>query len=255
MKTTMINDYIYQYAFIEDEKNPFYVVNITVVLDEGRALIIDTAFSQHAQMVKKVLKDKGFKPEIVVLSHFHPDHACGAKEFDDCELIGSAFYKFNFDNCKEWCPDHEFIEPTIRIEDAGTLKFGKHKITFIHTPGHCKCSIVTIINDEIIHVGDLVMKTSDGKKMLPYISGDGSFKEHIRSLYKILDLDCNIMLLSHGDYIMGKSEIREEIEAILFYLTKVEGSSGKLPLEECLKGEITGYSMLTFHEKNIKQLG
>ncbi len=254
MKTTRINDYIYQYEFVEDEENPLYVVNITVILDEGRALIIDTAFSQHGQMVVKVLKEKGFRPEIVVLSHFHPDHICGAKEFKDCEFIGSAFYKYNFDNCKEWCPGHEFIEPTILIEDAKTLKFGKHNISFIHTPGHCGCSIVTIINHEIIHVGDLIMKTRDGKKMLPYISQDGNFQEHIESLYKILNLNCSVMLLSHGDYIMGKRKIKEEIEARLYYLIKVKESSTMLRLEECLEGDIVSYSMLAFHEKNIKQL-
>ncbi|MFT9496401.1 MBL fold metallo-hydrolase [Anaerosolibacter sp.] len=254
MKEIKVNDYIWQYEFIEDEKNPNIVVNITVIIDEQRALIIDTAFSEHAQMLKEQLKTKGIKPEIVVLSHYHPDHVCGVKEFDGCEFVGSALYQFNLDNCKQWCPDHEFIVPTILIEETAALEFGRHRLTFMHMPGHCQCSIITIINEDIVHVGDLVMKTSDRKSMLPYIGEDGSFLDHVQSLHKILGLGCNIMLLAHGDAVMGKQHIMQEIDKRLFYLTKVHESSGKLPLEECLKGEITEYSLLRFHEKNLKHV-
>lgn len=254
MKITKIKDNIYQYEFIEDENNPIYVVNITVIIADDKALIIDTAFSSHAYEVKKDLINKGIIPEIVILSHFHPDHIDGSKEFEGCKFIGSEFYKFNFDNCKEWHPEGEFVEPSILVQKDMNIEFKNHKIRLIHTPGHCKCSITTVIDDEIMHVGDLIMRTGDGKEMLPYICQDGNFEDHIRSLEMLLELNCNFMLLSHGDYIIGQNEINESIDERLYYLKKVKESKGNLSLEECLKYDSSKYSSLNLHEINIKQI-
>lgn len=253
MKKIKVKEGIFQYEFVEDRNNPKYVVNITVLIDNGQALIIDTAYSNHAREVKKDLENSGITPVKVILSHFHPDHTCGSKEFKGCDFIGSKLYKANFENCKEWCPGEEFIEPTILVGNNDSLSFGNHTIKFLCTLGHCKCSITIIIDNEIMHVGDLIMRTSNGKAMLPYICKDGSFKRHIESLETLLNLNCKIMIFSHGDYVT-EAEIRDSIEDRLYYLRKVKNSNGSLSLKECLKNDISKYESLKLHELNMKQL-
>lgn len=253
MKKSKIKEGIFQYEFVEDKNNPKYVVNITTIIDNRQALIIDTAYSSHAREVKKDLENSGITPVKVILSHFHQDHISGSKEFKGCDFIGSKLYKANFDNCKEWCPGEEFIEPNILVVHNDILNFGNHTIKFLYTLGHCKCSITLIIDDEIMHVGDLIMRTSNGKAILPYICKDGSFKEHIESLETLLNLNCKTMLFSHGYYVT-REEIRDLIEDRLHYLRKVKDSNGILSLQECLKNDISDYASLNFHEQNIKQL-
>lgn len=252
MNITKVNDYIYQYQFLEGEGNSLEALNITVIVDDKSALIIDTAYSKFAKKVKDDLANKEITPEIVVISHYHPDHIDGTKEFKGCQFIGSKFYKYNLENCEMWFPDSQYIKPNVLIEDDETIEFANHKLKFIHTPGHSKCSITIIINDEIMYVGDLAMKNEDGKVTIPYVCQDGTFEEHIDSLQRILNLDCNIMLVGHGDYIEGKDEIKNTIEDRMYYLEKVKESKGKLRLEDCLKYDISKYCFLDLHDRNIQ---
>ena len=62
--------------------------NIFVLVAEKKALIIDTAYPTHAKQVKDDLEKNGIKPEKVIISHFHPDHAGGSSVFGECEIIG-----------------------------------------------------------------------------------------------------------------------------------------------------------------------
>jgi len=138
--------------------------------------------------------------------------------------------------------------------EKGGLKFGKHSLNFMYTPGHCKCSISTVIDNEIIHVGDLIMKSKNGKDMLLYISDDGDFREHIESLHMISKLDFNKIIPSHGDIMTDSQRIKEAIFDRIYYLTKVNESKGELELKDCLKKDINNYESLKYHKYNIEQL-
>ena len=254
MKKIDIKENVFLYEFNDNNNNTDFNINITAIVDGSRALLIDTGYEEQAKLVKQDMMKNGINVELVVLSHYHPDHISGCKAFKGCCFIGSKFYKYNLERCKIWFPDEEFIEPNILMGEKGSLKFGTHNMRFIHTPGHCKCSISTVIDDEIIHVGDLIMKSQNGKNMLPYISDDGDFKEHIDSLHMIADLGYNTVLPSHGDVITGNQEIKEMIFDRIYYLTKVNESKGELALEDCLKQDIENYDFLKYHEINVKQL-
>jgi len=254
MEITKIKENIYQYEFKEGTHNPIFGLNIFVIVNGNKALIIDTGYEEHAQKVKNNLDRKGIKVEVVILSHFHPDHISGSTLFRDSLFVGSKNYKINFNKSKKWLPGKEFIEPKLFAEDQNSLKFGAHKLDFIYTPGHSICSISTIIDDEILHVGDLVMETIDGKTVLPYLSFDGSFDEHIESLQMIIKSDYKIFLLSHGTIVNDKIKMNTMVEDRIYYLKSVKNSNGKLPLEECLKYDLDRYESIKFHQNNLKLL-
>jgi glyoxylase-like metal-dependent hydrolase (beta-lactamase superfamily II) len=59
---------------------------ITVIVHDNQALLIDTAYPEYAQRVKEEMQQQGIKPEIVVLSHYHPDHVSGCSAFPECQI-------------------------------------------------------------------------------------------------------------------------------------------------------------------------
>ncbi|NIM11798.1 MAG: MBL fold metallo-hydrolase [Candidatus Aminicenantes bacterium] len=256
MEKIMVRDNLYQYFFTGDKDPSINSIFACINRSESpaKALLIDTAFPEYAQMVKKDLEENGIQPEIVVLSHYHPDHTAGCTVFPGCPIYASEFYEDNLENCKRWQPNFTFLPATHVIKDGDTLSFGTFHIRFIHAPGHSRCHLMSVINNDILHVGDLLMFEADNKTTLPYISMGGSFKQHINSLERIKTLDYNIMLIPHGHVFTGKDKTIEEIDDRIYYLKRVLNSKGTLPVAVCLKKDISNYAHTEYHETNLIQL-
>jgi glyoxylase-like metal-dependent hydrolase (beta-lactamase superfamily II) len=249
-----IRDNFFQYFFKEDdsgEPNSLFVC----IDDAGKkALILDTAFERLAGKVKKDLEEQGIKPGIVILSHYHPDHAAGTSVFKDCRIYASEFYEDNYGNCQRWNPNDTFISPTDLIKDGDSLTFGSFQLKFRHAPGHSQCSVLTLINEDVLYIGDLLMFSEDDTLTLPYISMGGSFKEHSQSLEKIKTMDYNILICAHGHFLTDKGKITEAIDDWLYYLNRVSDSMGTLPLAVCLKKDIAAYAHTEYHDNNLMYL-
>lgn len=249
-----IAERIYQYVFWENEDQTGLEVNITVLLDEDKALIIDTAFPRHALEVKSDLETKGFTATTIILSHYHPDHAAGASEFPNAKVACSAHYLENYTNCTQiWDPDHPYRKADLPIRNHDQMHFGSFALDFVETPGHSKCSIAIIINRNIVHVGDLAMSNSEGLPTLPYLSQDGDFLEHIQSLKHLQALQPAILLLSHGPSIRGESVIAHSLEARIRYLQGILDSHGTADLEALLEGGPEHWSFTDWHVANLKR--
>ncbi|MGM0379564.1 MAG: MBL fold metallo-hydrolase [Bacillota bacterium] len=213
-----IDEDIFKYCFNFKED---ISINIFVLTDKNRALLIDTGYQKNAKIVKNDLISKNFKIDKVILSHYHPDHVLGANELNDIEIKCSEDYEENFKNCSEiWDKENEYKRPDKLIKHNEKYQFGKFNLRFIKSKGHSECSLITIINEKYIHVGDLLMNYKN-KPALPYISKDGDVKKHIESLEKIINLDINKLLLSHGNEIIGKNNIKKSIDKRINYLKNI----------------------------------
>lgn len=245
---------IYQYVFTENDSKPDLEVNITALISGKKALLIDTAYSRHAVQVKQHLQSQGIEVEKIVLSHYHPDHAAGATEFPDAELLSSVNYKDNFKQSNEvWDKEHDYRQPEVVLMHEDEITFGDFTLRFVEAPGHSECSLVTIIDNEAAHVGDLIMSDSNGKPIIPYICADGSFTNHIASLQALKELSIERLLLSHGAAIK-KSEIDKEVNRRAYYLEKVYESGGTVSLDDALLGGSSKWNFVQWHEYNLKNL-
>ena len=252
MKKTTAAENIYLYSFTDyDEKHSN---TLTVLVDNNRALVIDPAYPEYAEKTREDLEQQGIKPEIVVLSHYHPDHVSGCSVFKDCQVYAGEYYNYNYENCHLWEPSFTYIRPTQMVRNNDTLNFGGFTLNFLHGPGHSKCSLITQITDKLFHVGDLIMICWDRKNSLPYIADGGSFKEHARSLRRIKELDPDAIVAPHGGLIDNKNRIHALVDDRLYYLEQPLNSRGALPLKECLKNDPSWYEHLAFHDTNIIQL-
>ena len=254
MEKIELRDNLFQYFFIKDDDGHTNSIYVCVDAARQKALVLDAAFQDCAAEVKKDLAAQGIVPEIVVLSHYHPDHAGGLTVFKDCRIYVSEYYRDNFENCQRWRPDLTFLRPTDLLKDGAALAFGGFNLKFIHAPGHSKCTLMTSINNDVLHIGDLLMFTADGQLTLPYISMGGSFKEHIESLERIKSTPCHILAFAHGHVLTDEKARAGALDDWLYYLNRVQDSMGTLPLAVCLKNDISTYANTEYHDNNLMYL-
>ena len=99
----VINDNIIQYVFKNSDTNPHIDLNITVILNGDRAVLIDVGYPRHARLVREDLSLKGISVEKIIISHYHPDHAAGAVEFPDIPKDGGRIKESIFDSLSQDC--------------------------------------------------------------------------------------------------------------------------------------------------------
>ena len=249
-----VRDNLYQYYYIDEDDDAPNSIFACINGENKKALLIDTAYAKFSEKVKKDLEENGIEPEIVILSHYHPDHAAGAAVFAGCPIYASRYYENNYENCQVWRPDLTFVRPTHLINNGDSLTFGSFHLTFTYAPGHSRCLVLTFINDDVLHVGDLLMFSKDDKPTLPYISDGGGFKQHIQSLELLKTIDYNTMLIPHGHFLNDKDKITEDIDERIYYLQRLLDSDGSPSLAECLKKDISRYANPEFHNINLIQL-
>jgi hydroxyacylglutathione hydrolase len=240
------------YIFTDEEAK--HQDTITVIVQDRQALLIDTGFPEYSQRVKAELEEQRIEPKIIVLSHYHADHASGCPVFPGCDIYVSEYYELSYNNCRIFEPQYRFISPTQLIREGDELAFGDFKLKFLHSPGHSQCSIITQVKGGVFHVGDLIMMTKDKKTSLPFISDGGNFVDHIKSLELIKKLDPEIIVIPHGGIVDKKEDIKKMIDDRLYYLEKTSSTYGTLPLPACLRGDISDYDYLEFHDTNLMRL-
>ena len=130
------------------------------------------------------------------------------------------------------------------------LTFGSFELNCFYTPGHNRCGFSFLINNKILHAGDLFFTNLAGLQSIPYLDENSTVSEYIYSLKKINNLDFEILIQGHGKFIVGKQQIQKEINSRLYYLKKLKESKGNISLSDCLLGDVQLYSGTNFHADN-----
>lgn len=136
---------------------------IHLIVEEGKAALVDTGTSTSVTGVMQVLRKKGLAPEdvtYVLVTHIHLDHAGGAGEFMHCfphaklvvhprgarhmadpaRLVTSAMTVYGESEFKRM---YGVIRPVdvnriIEAPDEFTLDFNGRPLLFLDTPGHAR---------------------------------------------------------------------------------------------------------------------
>lgn len=203
--------------------------NIYLVSRSGKSIIIDCGIQSDRARVKKALERKNLKPDAVILTHSHFDHAGNAawlqKDYGakiivhatekealaagDMPIPGGtySFTKglstvgrkitsiFRYESCSPDIVVDTFL-------DLSELGFNGY---IMHTPGHSPGEIAVVIDDEAAFTGDSVIGTMPGSPFPPFAD---DVEELLRSWKKLLDTGCHTFLPGHG-----KPVTREELAA------------------------------------------
>ncbi len=194
---------------------------VTVLIENGRALLVDTGLQGSLLSITRGLKDLGLTLhhiESVVITHAHPDHCGGLSEFVDGTEIKVAAHRLDADIISgTTTPPNplknellaKVAEPVLPklmgdpvpvdmpLEDGDIIPFST-EVRVVHLPGHTDGSIALHLpTKRVIIVGDALQYKFSLKLSPP---AEGVTKDPVRalrSLEKLLDLDFDIICFSH----------------------------------------------------------
>lgn len=205
--------------------------NIGVYLFKDKyTLLIDSGNNnQQAKKIIKLLSENNMNVKYIINTHHHIDHTGGNYYIKD-NFPGSIIYasekeKLYIENDELFCKQiygsapikvlrKEFmVSKDISIDnklEEGLEKINNDKFDIIKLPGHCDGQIGIATKDRVCFLADSLM--SEGiidKYNMPFIS---DIDKQFNTYDKILELDYDSYLLSHGSKVYNKEDIEELVK-------------------------------------------
>ena len=152
--------------------------------------------------VNNIIRAAGEKPiSHILVTHTHADHSPAAKTLK--EKTGAKTYAFDsypkgiIGSNFEEAHDKEF-KPDYRLTDNQIIKGKDWTIKAVHTPGHTSNHLCYSLEEEnLLFTGDHVM----GWATTVIVPPDGNMDDYIVSLKKLLKINYNTFLPTHGEAI------------------------------------------------------
>jgi glyoxylase-like metal-dependent hydrolase (beta-lactamase superfamily II) len=232
LKKIILREGIVQFRF-EPELGKHYGFNIIGIIDKDMILLIDTGYEKHSSQVLQEMANMGLTLDSVIISHFHSDHIYGLKALPKAKIYGSSNASLTLNRWEDE-EDQKYFLPDTLVEDKLRICFGSHTIDLVKSPGHAECSMLTVINNEYLHVGDEIMFSNKGEPLLPSIDREGA-KRHIDSLEKLKQYKGLTFIPSHGVLLSEWGTISKDIENRLRYLESIASSYKKINYEQAVK--------------------
>lgn len=152
--------------------------NCTLIWDEEtkKGAIIDPG--GDVARIQEVIGKAGLKPEKIVLTHGHIDHAGGAAALR--EALGVPIEgphmadKFLLDSLAKsgaqfGITDARNVEPDLWLKEGDKVMIGPFAFDVLHCPGHTPGHIVLVNEEErLSQIGDVLFKGSIGRTDFPY---------------------------------------------------------------------------------------
>ncbi len=171
----------------------------TYVVGRGQVAVIDPgpALEQHIRAIGECLRGEVISH--IIVTHTHSDHSsaavplqqiCGAPIYGRTLADGGHDHDGRFE---EEC-DREFT-PTVEVNDADLIAGDGWTLQCVQTPGHMSNHFCyRLLEERSLFTGDHVMGWSTSVIIPP----DGSMKDYVASLEKLLATDDRIYYPTHG---------------------------------------------------------
>ena len=161
------------------------------------------------KMIENIKRElNGASLDAVILSHSHYDHCAGLpfvkNEWPDAVVYGSAYAakilekpsvretmkRLSTDAAAgaglELPPyDEELIKIDVTVKEGDVLEIGDHKIQVYETPGHTRCSLSYLVNDDVLMASETIGVFKGGWYMPCYLVGYQMCLDAVKKLEKL----------------------------------------------------------------------
>ncbi len=249
MKKIELSEGILQYIF-DPVEHTLYGNNVIAILNEDKAMIIDTGMAFQTEEVITDLKEAGITIDGVIISHFHEEHIQGLKILSGITVYGSSYYQ---ETLKQWMGtvDQTYYAPTVRVEKNLKIIFGDHTIELIHNPGHSLCTLFVKLDEKYLYIADELMYGVNGAPLLPSVTKNDIINHYV-SVHNLTKLSNYIFIPGHGNIIAEPTKIISDVKNVCRYLCEILSHDEQITVEQATKDCTCTYLHTEWHENVYK---
>lgn len=194
------------------------------IVDTGAGCImIDSGCALETERIEAVMRSDGFSTEdvkILVLTHYHGDHACGAAwihEKSGCEVFIAEAERecvaIGEDVASSLAPGRgksypsDFVYPACPsvqgLKDGDTVSLGMVKLEVNLVPGHSLCDLTLygkIDGKNCLFTGDAIFA---GGEILLQSLYDVSIFPYAEAVYKLSEKKIDALVPGHGQFVLS----------------------------------------------------
>ncbi len=162
------------------------------IIDNSHAVVIDPG---QAGPVRQLLEQRNLALDAILLSHFHSDHARGAKELRqvmNCPIIGARERR---------------LKPDRAVDDNQQFTVGELVFMALATPGHTRsdrCYYIPAAN--AVFTGDTMFVAGCGRLF------EGTAGQMYESLRKIVGLGADVQVYCGHEYTLENLDFAAAVE-------------------------------------------
>ncbi|WP_448534773.1 MBL fold metallo-hydrolase [Pseudothermotoga sp.] len=206
--------------------------NVTGVLVKDGVIVVDTSlFAEKARKVKELLDDFFKKPiEMVVNTHYHPDHTFGNVAFEGSKIVASELTKsfmeaFDEHYLSKLPPIERIVTPNFTFDE----EYEDKNLFIKRLGGHTlDSSIVFFKQEKLLIAGDLIFNGFHAE-----IVADSDLDEWLSALKFIESMKPAWIVPGHGEV-----ATTECLKAMQRYLMKMKRLlEGALNLHDAMSDE------------------
>jgi hydroxyacylglutathione hydrolase len=174
----------------------------------GKVVLVDTGTKGSGKKIISYFRSQGTKPDIVLITHYHPDHIGGLREISDAfspiiympdREVDVATGKAKITPAPSFMS--KFVARVMRIDPVRSVEpvtsLSLDGVEVIETPGHTPGSTSYFLKeDNVLFVGDAVVNSKGNLTINKGFTLDMDRARQSRQL--ILDHESNIILSGHG---------------------------------------------------------
>lgn len=177
-----------------------YQTNAYLVYEGDRGFIIDPG--AQGRFLLDHIKERGFVPEAILLTHAHGDHIGALKDVLETYPVPVYLHQkekkvldtpsMNLGSMKGL----QLVQPeSLRlVKDGDTIEVAGFQIKVLHTPGHTPGSVCYQL-ENVLFSGDTLFQGSIGRTDFP----GGNVEQMMASLERLKEIPENLIVLSgHG---------------------------------------------------------
>lgn len=164
---------------------------------ETEFILIDAGADKTAEEILAVLAYKGVDASAVkaiLVTHGHPDHTAGIRQFPDAEIYIGAEDRAYIEGTAKADGILGAKNPELAVKDSGkirvvtdgqTLQFGTQSVRAFKVPGHTRGSLAFVIN-QALFIGDAVTFDKKDRAVKPPRPFTHSMSQALASLKNLI---------------------------------------------------------------------